>query len=119
VRRHAAAHLPTTLALAQHAGEVSRADALLAQAEALRSEALDLLGEARDKGDLRLAITAIGQVRGVLELLARLAGELSDTTVNVVLSAEWAEVRTLVVRTLDPWPEAQTAIASALTQVGS
>jgi len=116
VRRHATAHLPATLALATGAAEASRADVLLTQAEALRVDAIDLLEEAREKGDLRTAVSAIGQARGVLELLARMAGEVSDVTVNVVLSAEWAEIRTLVVQTLDPWPEARTALADALSE---
>jgi hypothetical protein len=116
VRRHASTHLPATLALATAAAEVGRADVLLAQAEALRTDALELLDEARERGDLRVAVAAIGQARGVLELLARLAGELSDTTVNVVVSAEWTELRTVVVQTLDPWPEARTALAVALAE---
>ena len=116
VRRHAASHLPTTLALATGAAEASRADVLLAQAEMLRSAALALLGEAREKGDLRAAVSAIGQARAVLELLARLTGQMADTTVNVVVSAEWAEIRMLVVRSLDPWPEARAALAAALSE---
>ncbi len=116
VRRHAAAHIPATLALATEVAEASRADLLLAQAETLRAEALELLDEAREKGDLRTAVSAIGQARAVLELLARLAGELSNTTVNVVMSAEWVELRTLVLHSLDPWPEARNALAVALTE---
>jgi hypothetical protein len=79
-------------------------------------EALELLDEAREKGDLRSAVSAVGQARGVLELLARLAGEVSDMTVNVVLSIEWAEIRTIVVQTLDPWPEARAALVVALSE---
>ncbi len=116
IRRHAAAHLPATLALAAGAAEASRADVLLSQVEALRVEALELLDEAREKGDLRSAVSAVGQARGVLELLARLAGEVSDMTVNVVLSIEWAEIRTIVVQTLDPWPEARAALVVALSE---
>ena len=116
LRRHAAAHVPATLALAAGAAEVSRADVLLAQCEALRVESLELLDQARDAGDLRTAVSAIGQARGMLELLARLAGELPDMTVNVVLSAEWATIRTIVVQTLDPWPEAHAALAVALSE---
>ena len=117
IRRHAAAHIPATMALAAGAAEVSRADVLLAQCEALRLESLELLDQAREQGDLRAAVSAIGQARGVLELLARMAGEVSDVTVNVVLSAEWAEIRTIVVQTLDPWPEARAALAGALSEV--
>ena len=61
-------------------------------------------------------MSAIGQARGVLELLARLAGELSDTTVDVVVSTEWVELRTLVVKTLEPWPEARRALAAVLAE---
>lgn len=52
----------------------------------------------------------------MLELLARLAGELSDTTVDVVVSTEWVELRTLVVKTLEPWPEARRALAAVLAE---
>lgn len=64
IRRHAGTHVPATLALARGAAESSRADVLLAQAEALRTDALELLDEAREKGDLRTAVSAIGQARG-------------------------------------------------------
>jgi hypothetical protein len=80
--------------------------------------AIELLEEARRKGDLRAAVSAIGQARGVLELLARMAGEVSSGTVSVSLSVEWAEIRTIVVRTLDPWPDARTALSAALSEVG-
>ena len=46
IRRHAAAHIPATMALAAGAAEVSRADVLLAQCEALRLESLELLDQA-------------------------------------------------------------------------
>jgi hypothetical protein len=116
VRRHAAAHLPATLVRATEAAEVSRADILLSQADALRAEALNLLEEARNRGDLRTAVAAIGQARGVLELLARPAGELSDTRVNVVVSAEWVEMRTLILDALEPFPEARAAVSGALSE---
>ena len=32
------------------------------------------------------------------------------------MSAEWAEIRMLVVRSLDPWPEARAALAAALSE---
>jgi hypothetical protein len=91
---------------------------LLSQVETLRIGASELLEEARQKGDLRAAVSAIGQARGVLELLARLAGEVSEGALNVSLSLEWAEVRTVVLRTLDPWPDARAALSSALSEGG-
>ena len=115
VRRHGARHLPATLARAVNAAEVSRADALLGQVDDLRDRALEILDQAQESGDLRTALSAIGQARGCLELLGRLAGELQDgATVNVVISAEWVQLRSTILATLDPWPQARIALAAAL-----
>src|SRR5262245_38789993 len=106
VRRHVAAHLPEALVLAAEASTAARADQLLEQATGLLTAALDLLEQARQAGDLRAALSAIGQARGVLELLARLKGELPDTTMNITVSAEWIQVRSVVLSALTPWPDA-------------
>ena len=46
-------------------------------------------------GDLRTALAAIRERRGTIELLARVTGELQETTqVNVLVSPEYLELRT-------------------------
>jgi hypothetical protein len=118
LERHKADHLPTHLAKAKDAGEVARAEDLLSQLCHLQGRTLKILESAEATGELRVALGAIGQARGNLELLAKLLGKLSDQPyVNVLVSAEWVQVRTAVVRALEPFPEARTAVAERLKEL--
>jgi hypothetical protein len=101
VRRHKSEHLPLHLVQAHEAAETADADSLLAQVQSLNRETLDILGQAKEAGDLRTALMAIGQARGNLELLAKLAGELQqEGTVNLVISPEWRSVRSAILEAL-------------------
>ena len=74
----------------------------------------------RKAGDLRTALAAISQARGNLELLGKLAGELDERPVmNLNVSAEWLELRALIVRALEPHPAAHRAVLRALEGVGN
>ncbi len=113
--RHHDDHLPSSLLKAQAAREAADADALLAQVVDLRDKALSVLKEAETSKDWRVALAAIREARGSVELLARLAGELKDSpTINLVLSAEWLAVQAVVLTALEPHPEARLAVSSAL-----
>jgi len=85
-------HISASLVEARDAGEVARADELLDKVQSLLNQTADLYADARriqrdaerDK-DKRLALHAIREAvmvareaRGVLELLARLSGQLED-----------------------------------------
>lgn len=120
VRRHKANHLPASLVKAHEAEEVSRADGLLEDVRSLQDRALAILDRAEGSGDLRTALSAIREARANLELLAKLLGELRDApAVNVHLSPEWIELRSLVVVALEPFPEAREAVAMALEGAGN
>ena len=116
LRRHVAAgHLPQHLAKAQQAGEVAKADTLLARLKALNAETRDILSEARAGQDNELALKAIARCEKQLELEARLLGELHEqTTINVLLSTEWLTLQTTILATLEPYPEARLRLAEAL-----
>jgi hypothetical protein len=117
LQRHKAEHLPVKLAEAQAAAEAARADSLLDQVRALQAKTLGILDKAERAGDLRTAIAAIREARGNVDLLARLAGELrNETTVNVALAAtpEWSQLRALILRAVEPFPDARLALAEAL-----
>jgi len=119
IRRHRSNHLPTALARAREAEEVSRADDLLAQVRGLQDRALAILGKAEDSGDLRAALGAIREARGNLELLAKLLGELDERPqVNVLVSPQWLELRAVVVSALGPHPHAREAVLRALEGMG-
>jgi len=117
VERHAKAHLPATLVKAQEAEEVARADALLAQVQELRDRALKILDKAERSQDFKTALGAIREARGCVELLAKLAGELSEAPqLNVLLSPQWVELRKTILLALEPYPEARARIAEVLTR---
>jgi len=83
----------------------------------LRDRALSILTKAEQAGDLKTALQGIREARGCLELLARLQGELQEgTTINILVNPQWIELRTLILKTLEPYPEARLRLAQALKE---
>jgi len=120
VYRHKIEHLPAHLLKAKEVEEVAHADDLLEQVRDLQAHTLDILERAEKAGDLRIALAAISQARGNLELLGKLAGELDERpVVNLNVSAEWLELRALIVTALEPHPAAHRAVLRALESVGN
>ena len=120
VYRHKTEHLPAHLLKAKEAEELARADDLLDQVRNLQTHSLNILERAEETGDLRTALAAISQARGNLELLGKLAGELDERpVVNLNVSAEWLELRAVIVGALEPHPAAHRAVLRALESVGN
>jgi hypothetical protein len=116
--RHRINCVPRDLAQARLSKKVAQSDLLLADVCRLQRRANSILSKAEMSGDLRTALAAIRELRGTIELLARVTGELQETTqVNVLVSPEYLQLRTTILRTLAPYPEARMAIASALRNV--
>ncbi len=116
--RHKNQHIPKAMTKAQEAQEVAQADNLLEQVQNLQAKALSILAKAEASGDLRTALQGIREARSCLELLAKLQGELQqEGTVNITLAPEWLELRTVILQSLEPWPEARLAIAQAVKEV--
>jgi hypothetical protein len=114
LRRHRYNHLPAKLVLAHNAEEVATADNLLEKVQDLQARTLAILDRAEDVGELRTALGAIREARGNLELLAKLLGELDERPVNVLISPEWLELRTVIVTALEPHPQARGAVLEAI-----
>jgi hypothetical protein len=113
--RHKAEHLPVTLAKAHEAQEVVKAGTLLEQVQGLRDRSIRILEKAENAGDLRTALMGIREARGCMELLGEMEGQLNrNPVVNLYLSAEWIEVRALLMTALGDFPEARAAVAVAL-----
>jgi transposase-like protein len=120
VYRHKVEHLPAHLLKAKEVEEAARADDLLEQVRSLQTHALDILERAEKAGDLRTALAAIVQARGNLELLGKLAGELDERpVVNLNVSSEWLELRTVIVGALEPHPAAHRSVLRALESGGN
>lgn len=117
VRRHKANHLPAKLVMAEQAAEIAEADNLLDQVRDLQSRTLAILEAAEASKQHRTALSAIREARSNLELLAKLLGELdSRPTVNILVSAEWLELRAVIVGALEPYSEARGAVLRAIEE---
>lgn len=116
IRRHRIAHLtPALVSLAGHrAGAISALDRL----EHLYGKARDVLDAAEEGGRLTLSLAAIKELRSLVELLARITGELDERpvqqTVNILTSPEWLRVQSAMLDALKPHPAAKVAVAERL-----
>ena len=100
------------------AERVANGDDLLDQVRDLQRRAVAILERAEEEGDHRVALTAIREARGCLELLGRLAGELQERqTVNVLINPQWVEIRGAILQALEPHGEAREAVTRALGAV--
>jgi hypothetical protein len=72
------------------------------------------LVETRHADPRELVLHAVKRLEGLLELLARMRGEIPDTPVAILVSPAWAELRLRMLRALEPFPEARQAVAAAL-----
>jgi hypothetical protein len=104
---------------AKKATDSAEADDLLDRVESLQTRALAILDAAEDTGELRTALGAIREARGNLELMGRLTKELDDRPqINLYLSAEWLELRAIIVGALEPHQEAREDVLRALGDGG-
>jgi len=78
VFRHRQSHLPVTLAHAREARETEMGENLMEQAKRLHARALGILEKAEAAGQLETALKAIREVRGIVELLGKLDGQLEE-----------------------------------------
>ena len=115
VQRHQENHIPRALAKAKEAQEVAEADDLLGQVRDLQARTLAILGAAEETSQHRTALSAIREARSNLELLAKILGELDDRPqINVLISAEWLELRAVIVGALEPYRDARGAVLRAI-----
>jgi hypothetical protein len=113
--RHQQEHLPQKLLKAEEAREVAGAEILLRQVKAIQGTAARICRNAEEKGELDTALRACREMRGCVELLAKLTGELDERPImNVTLSPQWVEIRAIIVESLKPFPEARHSVAKAL-----
>jgi hypothetical protein len=110
-------HLPKDLVKSVKDRETLLADTLLDQIKSLQRKALKVLSVAEESGDLRVACMAIRETRGTLELLAKVTGEMDDRPqVNIHMAPEWVTLRTLILKTLEPFPEARMELIRELSE---
>ncbi len=118
--RHTQEHLPAKLLAAEDAEDVADADLLKRELENEKADIARLKGKAEEAEDYKTALTACDKALKALELQAKLAQLINDSlTLNLYLSAEWLEIRAVIVGALEPHPEARRAVLAALEGAGN
>jgi hypothetical protein len=110
---------------AQEVHEATRADDLLAKVNHPSERAERLLDKAEAAEKWGPAASAIREATRLVELLARLRGELVSgattnvTTINVTAHPDWRAIRDLIFKTLGPHPELQAQFREGLRALPS
>ncbi|MBF0349281.1 MAG: hypothetical protein HQL81_16565 [Magnetococcales bacterium] len=106
---------PRAMAEAQKAVDVAYGDNLLDYLGTLRKEAHEIKNKAEKKGNFTAALGGIRELVRIVELLAKMRGELQEApSVNLFVSAEWTNIQAIIVKALAPYPEARQAVVQAL-----
>lgn len=114
IRRHNINHVPVLLAEAHASERFAEAETLIDRLQQLTDEARTIKGKAEASGDLRTALASVRELVRIVELLAKLQGDLEDRpTVTITVVPEWR----IVLGVLDSYPDARIAVARALEGV--
>jgi len=117
VQRHRQNHLPHELVKSKKLSEMEAADSLVNRIEGLYEKAISLISIAEKDKKFAPAVAAIKEARASLELLAKISGELrTGTTVNLTYSPQWTDLRTVLVNTLQAYPEVLDKVVYALEE---
>ena len=120
IRRHAANHLPLTLARVTDRVEDARGMSLLERIENLYERANAILIALEQSGRAAQALAGVRELRAICELLGRATGELRDsptTVVNIIGSNEWTQIRSALLAALESHPAARQAVAGRLLEL--
>ena len=107
-------HIPQQLVRAQDAKEIAAADTLMGRVAELDKKAEDVYNRAIKSNNLTAAIQAVRELRGLIELYAKITGEIQQQTVNIVVMPEWVTLRFAILRALEPYPDALQAVVDAI-----
>jgi hypothetical protein len=86
IQKHVAQHIPAAAQKAieaANARDVEHGDSIIAELRELRDEAKRLQAKAEKKSDIRTALTAIRELVRLVELKARVLGELRDKEISI------------------------------------
>jgi len=133
VARHKHRCVAPVVAAAAAAVEEAYSERLIDQVRGLQARTIALVVEvegvlsrarkpAAKLGAVVVAAKVVKEIRGNMELLGRLTGELetgSKVTVNLITNPLWLELRRAISDALRPYHEADEAVAAAVKRLGA
>lgn len=109
-------HLPAFLVKAEEARNESSAEDLYTEIRRLRSKAESIAHRAEEDGDLRTALLGIREMVRIIELMAKLRGELREqASINIIMNSQWISLRNTILQSLEPYPSARVRLAEVLS----
>ena len=99
--------------------DVHQGDTYLQLVIGLQKKAFDALELQDPKGDPKSWAMISREARGYVELLGKALDRIRDTPpiqVNFLVNPQWVELRTLIIKALEPYPEAKEAIVCAIRE---
>jgi hypothetical protein len=96
--------------------EQNAQEVIFAKVRKLESEADRLKAVAEESGDIRTALLAVRELARLVELIAKLYGELNEapqTNIQINMMEQWINVRTQLISILDEYPEVRQRIIDA------
>lgn len=120
VRRHMAEHIKQAAKEQQAKLDEAKTLDVLKQLQAINATTLRILQAAQaNPKTYGLALQAIDRVQKQIELQAKLLGDLNEgTQVDIHLDPQWVNMRELIFRALEAFPEARRALAQVLYEEG-
>jgi hypothetical protein len=94
----------------------------LAEIRVLKEKAMDILTQAECAGDLKTALLGIREARGCLDSILKAEGRIQEQSINVIQqnvlinNPEWIQLRTTIIKALEPYPEAREAVVHAIRE---
>jgi len=120
VRRHMAEHISKQAAKQQARLDEAKTLDVLAQLRAINATTLRILQATQANPKMYgLALQAIDRVQKQIELQAKLLGDLSEgPQIDIHLDPQWVNMRELIFRALEAFPDARVVVAQALYEEG-
>jgi len=115
--RHKESHIPEALTKAEDIKEVAQADKLLDELLKVREKTYSLLDKAEQAKEVKSWPGFLRELREQIKLMAELEGRLaSQPQINILVAPQWVELRTVIIRALEPYPEAREAVVHAIRE---
>ena len=109
-------HIEESLVKAHELKQLVHSKDLLWKILHLQEETLRVLQQAKESNNHKTVLDAVGKASGLIELQVKLAGKLQEKQINIFLQPQFIELRTIIMKELEPYPEIKYKIAEALQE---
>lgn len=116
ILRHKENHISELLFKSKEITDLAQADNLTLYLNTEYQDIKNIKKQAIEKGNHDLTLKAIDRSLKTIEIVAKVYGliQKQSININILQNPEWLELRTKIVKALDPYPEAKLAVVNAL-----